>query len=208
MLLVQNTLAFIHIPKTSGTSLTKLLRKYASTTEETYDDNDGWQGTYHFNEGFCNGQHTSIDELTQDELLLLKDIPIITIVRNPYSWMVSFYENFHHNKTFPSFEEFLRHVSRHHDLKWGKKLLQMDYIQNIHNLKVRTYKFEETPHVNICQDFGIEYAPVHELNSERGTKLNEYYTDELIQIVNHVFARDFRCLRYGMVTRTYELLQN
>ena len=98
MILIENKFCFIHIPKTSGSSFTQIICKKATTNKKTYNSGGGWQGTYHFNKGYCNGQHTIINDLKNDELKLIENIPIITIVRNPYSWLVSLYESFHGGK--------------------------------------------------------------------------------------------------------------
>ena len=43
MILLNNKFVFIHIPKTSGSSFTKIIKKYAITDKKTYDSGGGWQ---------------------------------------------------------------------------------------------------------------------------------------------------------------------
>ena len=71
----------------------------------------GWQGTYHFNNGVDNGQHTSINNLSKSELSMIKNLPVITIVRNPYSLIISFFEDIikKNNQTI-TLKEYLKSV--------------------------------------------------------------------------------------------------
>jgi len=203
MILIENKFCFIHIPKTSGSSFTQIICKKATTNKKTYNSGGGWQGTYHFNKGYCNGQHTIINDLKNDELKLIENIPIITIVRNPYSWLVSLYENFHGEKG--KFYDYIIKLKNNKKFRLFNKLLQTEYIENNYNYEVEIYKFEENPHTKICNKYNIEHKDVHELNRNRVKKIKEYYNNELIEIVNDLFEKDFNYLNYNMVTNVNDM---
>ena len=137
MLIVGDKCVFIHIPKTAGSSFTKIVSKYCKTTKETYMGRGGWQGTYHFNNGVDNGQHTSINNLSKSELSMIKNLPVITIVRNPYSLIISFFEDvIEKNNQMITLKEYLKIVKDKKLLDPYKpnghyNLLQMNYIENI-----------------------------------------------------------------------------
>ena len=201
MILLNNYFVFIHIPKTSGSSFTKIIKEYIITNKKTYDSGGGWQQTYHF-----NGQHTSINDLNKEDRLKIANLPIITIVRNPYSWLVSVYENFYlRKKIITTFKKFiLRLNNKDKNFIFGK-LLQTEYIKNTYNYKVEIYKFEENPHENICKKYNLKYNFVHVINRNRNKYIKDYYDNELINIVNNIFVDDFTYLNYKMVTNISEL---
>lgn len=219
MIIIENKFTFIHIPRTSGTSFTKIISQHVSTEKEKYDNGPGWQGTHHFNDGKHKGQHTSINDLNHKDLFLIKELPIITIVRNPYSWIVSIYKTFY-DKSRWSFKEYISilhdDVKNHPERRFGHygtfgKLLQNDYIKNNCHYKVLIYKFEENPHETICSHYNIEYVE-HMLDrygmpfsKENEKKISSYYDDETISFVNEIFEEDFKCLNYEMVSKASEL---
>lgn len=137
-------------------------------------------------------------------MLKIANLPIITIVRNPYSWLVSVYENFY-LKIYQTFREFILRLNKDKNLKIFGKLLQTEYIKNIYNYKVILYKFEENPHENICKKYDLNYKFIHELNRNRNKKIKDYYDNELINIVNNIFEDDFTYLKYKMVPNISEL---
>jgi len=202
MILVDNKFVFIHIPKTSGSSFTKIIKEHAISDKKKYDSGLGWQGTFHFNNGCCKGQHTSINDLNEIDMLKIKNLQIITIVRNPYSWLVSVYESFYLKK-IETFEKFILNLKK--KIKIIEKLLQTEYIKNKYNIDIEIYKFEENPHESICKKYNLEYKIIHEINRKRNKKIKEYYNNKLINIVNSIFRDDFIYLNYKMVTDVSEL---
>ena len=204
MILLNGKLVYIHIPKTSGSSFTKIIKEYAMTNKKTYDSGGGWQGSYHFNNGCCDGQHTSINDLNKKDLLKIANVPIITIVRNPYSWLVSVHESFYKGNIH-TFKNFILHINKNKNYKLLGKLLQTEYIKNSYNYKVEIYKFEENPHENICKKYDLKYENIHCLNRNRNRKISDYYNNELIYIVNNVFKDDFIYLNYKMVSDISEI---
>ena len=106
MIIIDDRICFVHIPKTSGSSFTKIVLKYINNYKKIFFlDKPGWQGTWHFNKGRCNGQHASLNELNIDDINKIKTLDIITIVRNPYDWIGSFYLNFM-KKKFKTFKSY------------------------------------------------------------------------------------------------------
>lgn len=201
MIIVKDKFCFIHIPKTSGSSFTKIISKHCETKKIIREEGSGWQGSHHFNSsGKSGGQHTSINELKKDHLLKIKDLPVITIVRNPYSWIISIYENFVNKGNFKMYLKSLKKVKK----VYGNKKLQIDYINNIYDLPVNIYKFEENPHREICKEYGLEFQERHLTSRNRTKKIKDYYDQESLKIVNSLFKLDFEHLNYKMISSCQE----
>lgn len=198
MIIIADKFCFVHIPKTSGSSLTKMLTSYVSSKKKTRIGGRGWQGTWHFTTGNANGQHTAVCELNDSQIDAIKDMDVVTIARNPYTWLVSFYTNFVKIK-FATFSDFIAHIQKHRNLGWGRKLLQAAYIDNSHGIDVKVYKFEDSPHKKICDEYGLTFEEVHDLQRGYSQSLREYYDNDILAIVNTVFRRDFEYLGYDMI---------
>ena len=88
---------FVHIYKTAGSSITRLLGPHV---EERYRakvpliEGDGWQETWHYR---CR-QHAKLEELRTDPAWQGRDLTkyrICTVVRNPYTWALSVWNDFY-----------------------------------------------------------------------------------------------------------------
>lgn len=209
MIIINNKICFVHIPKTSGSSFTKIVLKYISNYKKNkFTNGPGWQGTWHFNNGFCNGQHANLNILNMNDINKIKNLTIITIVRNPYDWIGSIYLNFM-KKKFKSFKHYLLFLKNKKKLGkgkgWSNNLLQYDFIKNNSNLKIKIYKFEENPHQKICDDYNLEYLEIHELNRNRNKLLDYNYDNEMINLVNLIFNEDFKRFNYKKINNVDEL---
>ncbi len=97
MILPEKKVAFVHIYKTGGTSLTQLLAPFTSPqfrAKEPRTSGDGFQGTWHFK----NVQHSRFNHPSQGFPAIIADqvadYQFITVVRNPYTWCHSVYREF------------------------------------------------------------------------------------------------------------------
>lgn len=199
MIIINNKICFVHIPKTSGSSFTKIVLKYINDYKKNkFTDGPGWQGTFHFNKGLCNGQHANLNTLNMNDVNKIKNSDIITIVRNPYDWIGSIYLNFM-KKKFKNFKQYLFFLQNKKKLGWCNNLLQYDFIKNNKNLKIKIYKFEENPHQKICDDYNLDYLEIHELNRNRNKLLEYNYDNEMINLVNLIFDEDFKQFNYEKI---------
>ena len=195
MIIVKDKFCFIHIPKTSGSSLTTILSSYIAEEHRnsvTRLEGMGWQGTWHIDR-----QHTI---LNNDNVTKINGLDVVTIVRNPYCRMLSFYNNFNKGK-FTSFKDFL--LCNRPQLPFCETLHQHPIIENKFNIKVKWYKQECNAHYNICKDYGLKYQEVYvvggagnELKNYTRNNYTEYYDEETKQIVAEKYAKDIEYFGY------------
>ena len=197
MIILENKkLAFIHIPKTSGSSLTKIFYPLMSNNKNLLLDGNGWQGTFHI--GY---QHDTIDE-SLDNIKNFKELNFITIVRNPYDWIASIWYNLY-KKKYPIFKDYLN--SDKIKIYYNKNN-QSDFIKNNKNIKVKYYKFEENPIKKICNNYSIDYDnSIHLLNHKRD-KIKLYNYDlNMIKIVNKLLYDDFINFNYEILNNVHDV---
>ena len=92
-------LMFVHIYKTGGSSITSLLAPYITKqhrSENPITSGDRWQNSWHFDDD----QHSKFAEalavLHKSEVKIdLDDYFKFVFVRNPYSWILSVWNNFY-----------------------------------------------------------------------------------------------------------------
>ena len=201
MIIVKNKFCFIHIPKTSGSSLTSILAPYIEKKHrklKARNEGPNWQGTWHI-----DNQHTV---LNKHNVQKIKGLDVITIVRNPYSRMISFYNNFNKGQ-FSSFKNFLLDKGPCHGL--SSTLHQLPIVENKFDIKVKWYKQENDAHINICKDYGLEYTKTELVvgcgcgmrKTENIFDYNrdnyvEYYNEETREIVAKKYAKDIEYFGY------------
>ncbi len=205
---------FIHIPKTAGSSMKGLIRNH-------YNKN------YKVHPVFTTG-HMNITTLYNYE-----ESPIthdnkhtflkFTIVRNPYSRMVSFYNAmlnlYKIDETLLSFNSFLKNDIPDYG-KYCFDLTLKETINQAHlsvaaaryRLNCYDYILDEMDHIIYFEDMEKGFTELNELlnttifdykNLPRFKIFNEdplyfkkYYTEEEIQLVNTLCSKDFEYLAY------------
>ena len=184
---------FVHIPSTGGTSIQEVLTPICDIVPAT---------------GYLPAHLTISQIYKQFEYDKLKDYFMFGVVRNPWDRMVSRYHYL--KKIFPenkfSFEEWLfGEVFRQNNKQYGsdniiKKTQQLFYLK--HNNKVEANfigRFE-----NIQNDFdiitdmiGIDRITLPKKNSTEHKPFEDYYTEELINIVANLFKDDITYFNYN-----------
>lgn len=204
-------LCFVHIFKTSGSTLTALMRNYIDHDVTNNDYEKGWQQLYHYD----NNQHNKlIDSLRYmiNKGLNVYDYRYITICRDPYDWIGSIWSNVYTKswnkhglilKQNITFRQFVSELRKNKSIWLGVKS-QTDFIQNNLNIYPIIYKFENNPIKNICKDFNIKYDKNIKLGKDKTNKslkdrFRYYnYTINEIKKVNYVLNQDFFNFGYKM----------
>ena len=200
MIIVKDKFCFIHIPKTSGSSLTSMLSPYiAQEHRESAARTEGldWQTTWHI-----DYQHSL---LNKHNVYKINDLDVITIVRNPYSRIISFYNNFNRGQ-FLSFKHFL--LTKNPKIDFANTLHQLPIVKNEFGIELKWYKQENNAHYNICKDYDIKYTKIElavgcgfGMKTENVYNYNrnnyiQYYDDETRQIVAEKYAKDIEYFGY------------
>ena len=193
-----NDWVFIHIPKTSGINFKVNVRKLPEVTDpkhsypvdsEIYTLWRQWQHqpiSWWITQGFCN-----------------ENSQYISIVRHPYSRIVSVYEHLDtvekkYGEQFdrPNFDTFIRTdwlttCMNKRKVDWKLSWPQHRWFDGDYNVKV--FKMEtELPDM---EDFtGYKFAHTN-FNTRERPPWEDYYTDELKEIVYTKYQEDF--IRYG-----------
>ena len=187
MFSIKDKFTFIHIPKTAGSSLTHIVSNQIETKSENKKLYGlGWQTKYHFNE-----MHEDLNSIKKSDLKKIEN-DIITIVRNPYSRMVSLCRGFGLN-----FKKFISDLPEVNNIPGKYHFIQYDYIKNEYNLNVKFYKFEENPLEKICSDYNLKYEHIHRLKTNYPSdSFWDYYDRETKHIVSELCKKDFEYFNY------------
>lgn len=174
---------FVHIPKTAGSSITKIL----------YDNNlDDWKREY-------PRHHDPYSYLSQANVID-DSVFSFAVVRNPYTRTYSCYKQFNKaNRTDISFLTYLNNIlekkiSEHTPLL---HLPQSFYVVGgKNNIQVtKLYKFENLKELESDLNWDIGFYNIGNYTKDQYA---EEYTDLTIDIVNKLYAMDFEVFGYDM----------
>lgn len=212
---------FVHIYKTGGSSLTKLLGPHADPrfrSEETSLSGRGWQGTWHYK----GAQHSKLTRASKRELqkqgINIDDMFLITFVRNPYSWILSVWNNFYRNSDSPSairfaslfpekrFKDFVEFISLSaigveppvlgsitQSLFVPKKIKSPDFVGHFETFEADLQRLMEI--------LDIDYSDVpHEVRHKMNDREDfmSFYDQRSKRIVQRLFREDFERFGYEM----------
>ncbi len=181
---------FIHIPRTGGTSLRQALITQVPDTQE------------------CCFQHSGVHTQGQDFFASYTGFQILTIVRNPWERIYSWYKLLRHYSRNPdeyySFHQFVvcfdEYFSGCHPID-RFRFNQLDYIAQPSGQMVasRVLRFE-----NYADDVSELFSELNlgtddypSLNQVPADDFEQAYTSELIDKVGQLAERDIRYFGYG-----------
>jgi hypothetical protein len=217
----QKNFIFIHIYKTGGSSLTRLLcpfvdEKYRMT--KTRLQGDGWQGTWHY----AGRQHQRLATLRDDPIWRGRDLSryrVCTVVRNPYSWALSVWNDFYRriedapawfNDLYPerSFRDFCRMINAarleiNPDV-WGS-YTQQSFVADREIRPAFIARFEriEEDTMKLLAMLDVPFAGMpHEIfnNPDERSDPTRFYDAESLAIVNSIYETDFLAYGYPMIS--------
>lgn len=216
MFIIDNQWAFIHAPKTSGTSLKYALRKHCL---EEHEGNKEWArfaGHCHCEPAlFCLLKHSlgHVDIVKHAPLWFWEELEIvqarhkvIAVFRNPYTRLVSYY--CHLQRCFPNtrstFEDFIHGRSALNMLLsalpdcFAANASQFDFYRNYAGaIKLHAACKMEDKLAGLPID--LSPASIDPLNVASYTKdYDLWYSDELIDHVQAVFKDDFKEMGYSL----------
>lgn len=212
-------LGFVHIYKTGGSSLTRILSDYTVDGlrgNSPRFDGDGWQGTWHI-----NGQQHSKFHQNKKALhgVTTDDWAYMVVCRDPYDWFASVFYEFYatdknwlagsnfvfgkisKNRTFEDYIDFYRDFRPGHPEFWGFST-QKSFVSGIPEQNLRIVRFEQYEE-NLRDTLGSVGIPVAEIRHDlkRGSAKDAYKTylrnhPRYVPFVNEVFAEDFDFFGY------------
>ena len=209
---VEKNLCFIHIIKTSGSSFTKILKKYALYDDKNVMNPYSWQKYYHIDKL----QHSKLYE----SLNYIKKYPgirVVTICRNPYDWVGSIWNNYYMNK-WENGTLIKKDIKEHHISEYITKIsnifgCQKNYIDcknTEEKINVDIFKFEDKDCIQkICEKYDLDYEPWTEgliENTKKSSdrfKMYDYGLDDIL-LINKLFLSDFEMFGYTMYTNIEE----
>lgn len=173
-------LLFVHIPKTSGSSISKILKEKGL---------DNWKREWPRN-------HDPYSYLKEANLIDHK-VFSFSVVRNPYTRTYSCYKQYNKtNQTTISFIEYLDNI-RQKKISSITPLLhipQSFYVMDQETVQVdRLYKFENLKELEDELGWTLEFYNVGEYIKDM---YNNAYTDTAIEIVKKIYEIDFLTFGY------------
>lgn len=203
----EHKILFVHIPKTGGQTVCKILNIPKGSKKHYYWKSDKNEIDY---------GHATIKQLS--ELINLDDYYKFTFIRNPYDRLVSEYffriKNISAKnsvlklKQKTSFNEFVKQVYELHKRRFNSKhyfithyIPQYDYINIDGDIKVDdVYRYEEFENNvrKIINEFNLkDEIPKKNISKNKKSDYMEYYNMETKKMVNEIYETDFFRFNYN-----------
>jgi hypothetical protein len=177
---------FVHIPKTAGSSISKIL-----------DEN----GLDKWNRGWP--RHHDPYSYLKDANTIDENIFSFSVVRNPYTRTYSCYKQFNKvNQTNISFVEYLENIKNNKISKLSPLLHipQSFYVMDDRVLQVnKVYRFEDLKELE--EDFGWQLG-FYNVGSYSAEAYLKDYTPETVEMTNYFYDSDF--VNFGYRKDFYE----
>ncbi len=194
-------LTFLRIPKNASTSIYTFFG-FANTIRNEYLDANNSKYLNIFEPSHCTLQEAK--ELLGDDVA---ELPILSVIRNPYDRMVSmFFFAKKHNlgqlydislDTFDEFVEGFYKLSK--DLNFFHAKTQCDYIKGSDNVTVCRFENLKDDISKFISDNNLPFnmSDFQKLNSTEHNSYKSYYTDKTKNIVKNMWKDDLDRFSYS-----------
>jgi hypothetical protein len=211
------SLAFVHVPKTGGSSLTEILSAHTDPKLRSAAprlNGLGWQGTWHF-EGRQHATYRAASARLERAGCDIRDWHVVTIAREPLDWLLSVWQhvyatdkgrergqNWMFGQQFPqrTFSDFIQFIANNHERHprfWGLSD-QASFTAGVPDGKLTVINFHryESDILKFCASRGVHVSKVPHLLRNRESQLRKetrgkYLEGIDIEFARKVFARDF-----------------
>ena len=210
MIIIDNNWCFIHIPKTSGTNFTLC---FPNDRIKKYTGNQLWDEFWEKKSPeFVINVKEEINVVKHAPLLfwqkqnIVKHHKIFTIVRNPYTRLLSFFNEFKRDLNLPylSLKEFITNSEISQGLEsipyeiFSLKTNQIDFFLSIDNyISLNKFYKMECELEKVEKFFNISDINLHKHNSfEYDRNYKHIFTDDIISWVQETYKKDFNFFGY------------
>jgi hypothetical protein len=215
-----DSIIFIHIPRTAGSYIeSALCKKYNYKIKWPIPDKEKLFGLLEFNKNhFFTLQHLTINEMIKYSFITknIENQYIFTIVRHPYDRILSIYNNwffqynsldffldtlkdlkiedYSHNGIITERDDFNYKNMTHkiEDIQYFV-IPQYYYIMNNDNYNVNIIKYEEMESLNEILELELHFTPLNNLGSDITNGLTDSQKDKIYNI----YKIDFEQFNYS-----------
>lgn len=212
MILIDDEWCFIHIPKTSGTNFTlcfpnnRIVKYTANELWDQFWDKKSSESFINIREKINVVKHAPLSFWQKHKIV--KHHKIFTIVRNPYTRLLSFFNEFKRdlNLSHLTLSEFISNSDISQELEkipygiFSLKVNQLDFFISMNNniCLDKFYKMEDELE-QVEQFFNISDINLHKHNSFKYDKnYKNIFTDEIISWVQDNYKKDFDYFNYNL----------
>ena len=209
----KKNITFIHIPKTGGNSVRKLLENYEFRNASKYElfflkKFNLFRLLYSFLRkllpkyfNFSLRGHASAKEYNLYMGPNWNDDFIFTIVRNPFSRMVSIYESLRNSKKNSIKSSKAKKLSFSDFVKWYisiKPKKQCEYIYSSKNCLVKKFEDFNVEVDNLKNQLNLKYKNIPHENKTTYICYKKYYNSQnVIDEIKEYFRKDFEQFNYS-----------
>lgn len=205
---VEKQFIFVHVPKTGGTSLRKILAPHSLKPNRTR-----LRGLL---------SHLPMPEAPEKAWLRVHDTAYwgslklpremfenyfkFAVVRNPYDYAVSYFEFQRGRRSAPPLmdakREFLLYLQRIRRRQLIKNITQQHWLTDWQGRlivdHVLRFEYLDAEMPILLAKLGIEWTkPLPKENRSKRDRLENYYSEEAIALVQNLFRQDFDLFSYG-----------
>lgn len=194
MLSLQNNFLFVHIPKTGGNSIQRILHNYSEDRIAVkYSHQDGIERFGISSPNIPSSKHST---LAQYKNMLDSNIYDalfkFSCVRNPWERLISFYFSPHHGNQKWDREKFKNMIKStlgiFHYLSLKETKLDLDFILRYENLQ---QDFDV-----VSDKIGLPKTKLTHINQSKRSEHTKYYDDELVELIKLTFKQEINYFEY------------